>query len=500
MRNNFNYQKNYKLVLSWIILLSLVSFIVFKTTTSTINAQQTTGQLSVSCSPNKETVRKNENVIFIAKVENATDKIKYSWDGTKIKSVNAPRVTTSYASLGKKKAIVTIVSGEKRLRAECFTTVIESPNQQGGQQGGNNPLDQLKDLLGGGQQGGNNPLQGGQQGGQAIPTTEGSSIPTQQTQTQREEAARQKAVQQYNRKQQQAEKTFEQDKQKCDQEQGSEQSNVDSIKESFEQNQPTEMGQLVPVDPKPIVNPISNIRENIERLTAKDIGLSDSQEPPLDQKMACKAHAAVKKKAEQSENFLKQGRKGNPQWVTDYNALERDAHDIGSREYINSLANDQSCRAEENKKIAQSLAKVPRSVIGAESQQQSCSVEKKKDLNDLGTYLAYSSAENNPSYNLAEKWSGLLANRTQTTESVLYQTSLNDGFIPIKDSDGLITNPPKIYTDIALFDLNGKSRAIGNVDEITEGQSDLLEDLMGKLDDSVTGIEQRTPAPGDMAS
>ncbi len=465
-------------------------YFAFHTGTRETQAQQTPPtNIRVTCAPDKEFVLRNSPVKFTATVQNATSTIIYSWRGANITSRNAPDVTAQYGSLGVKRATTTINTGGVTLSAGCSVTVVTT--LPGGSNQGGNQQNPLGNLPQGGNQTGNqsgNNNSGGQQSGG---NNQGTPIP--QTQPQREEAARQQARQNYEREQQQAERTFEQEKQQCEEGETS-QGSSDSIKDSIEGDiaQDAEMfGQMVPTDPKPIVDPIKNIRENIERLTAKEIGLKDSQEPPLDQKVACKADAAIKKIAEQSRNFLSQGRDGNPYWITDYNALIKDSNDIGRSRHITALANDQSCKSAENKKIAQALASVPRSIIGAESTETSCPMNQNKDLNDLNTYLSYSDPLNNPAYRFAEKYSAMISVSAETVDLAKYETEINNGFIGVKDENGKIINPPNIYANTALFNINNEVGRLGSLHEITDGESVLFENFLGKTGiDNIAGVQE----------
>lgn len=502
MYTESNLKNNTKLIISWVLLLSLIIAVVFQFSTTQTNAQQAnTNRVRVTCAPTKSEVMINEQVTFVAAVVNAPSTVRFSWKGPEIKSVNKNRVKATYDTNGTKKATVTIRTGGESYQASCTVQVKSNPQQQQEL----NPEDlikQLQGLLQGQQSGQTGGLPGGTPGQTGSQPTQGGSTPTQQTQAQRETAAQQRAVQEYNRKQQQAERTFEQEKKKCEEGDATQGGSMsDDIQSSFQDQAAEEMGQMVPTDPKPIVDPIKNIRENIERLTAKEIGLKDSQEPALDQKVACKVDAGVKKLAEQSRNFLEKGRDGNSQWVTDYGALSNDSTDIGTIEYIEALSNDKSCRAEENKKIAQVLAAFDRATIGNEAKESSCSLQKDKNLNNVDTYLSYSDPSKNPSLNLLEKYSAMLAHRSEVVSSVQYQASLNDGFIPVKDEDGKIINPPQIYRDVALFNINSEAGTIAGKDEAGEDASDLYADFLGKAGlDSITGIEESTANPNDSAA
>ena len=450
----------------------------------------------MSCAPTKTEVKQNEEVTFVAAVVNATTTVRYAWRGPEIKNVNRDRVTTKYDTTGVKRATTTIRVGGETYQAGCSVQVKSDAQQQQGL----NPEDllkQLQDFLKG-QQGGQQP--GGQPGGQQPGGQPGGqqpgqgAAPTQQTQAQRETAAQQRAVQEYNRKQQQAERTFEQEKQQCETGQATQGSMADDIKGTFEKNT-GEMGQMVPTDPKPIVEEIENIRENIERLTAKEIGLKDATEPALDQQVACKSEAGVKKIAEQWKNFLEKGRDGNPYWVTDYVALVKDSQDIATMQYVEALSNGQSCRSEENKKIAQVLASLPRSVIGNDEEESSCPLQQKKDLNDVDTYLSYSDPFKNPSLNLLEKYSAMLGHRNEVIGSVKYQTEINRGFIPEKDEDGKITNPPNVYLDMAIYNMNSATGKLVELNESTDAHGDLYADFLGK-----SGINTNYTGDADLGS
>lgn len=506
MYTESNFKNNTKLIISWVLLLSLVITVVFQFSTSQTNAQQAnSNRVGVTCAPTKPEIIIGEQVTFVAAVVNAPSNVRFSWNGPEIKSENKNRVKVKYDTNGTKKATVTIRTGGESYKASC-SVVVKSDAKQQQELNPEDLIKQLQSLLQGQQGGQTGGLPGSQQGGQlpgqtGSQPTQGGSTPTQQTQAQREAAAQQRAVQEYNRKQQQAERTFEQEKKKCEEGEATQGGNMaDDIQSSFQDQTVEEMGQMVPTDPKPIVDPIKNIRENIERLTAKEIGLKDSQEPALDQKVACKVDAGVKKLAEQSRNFLEKGRDGNKTWITNYPQLTLDSIDIGTMQYINALAKDQSCRSEDNKTIAQALSSMPRSIIGAEPVEESCKIEENKDLNKLETYLNYSGADGNPSYKLAEKWSALVGHRSEVVDTVRIQAGINDGFIPIV-KDGEIVNPPRLYTDISLSNINRAADTIAEKDEAGEDASDLYADFLGKAGlDSITGIEERTANPNDSAA
>ncbi len=490
-----NLKNNTKLIISWVLLLSLIIVAVFQFSTNQTNAQQANpNRVRVTCAPTKPEVMINEQVTFVAAVINASSTVRFSWKGPEIKSENKNRVKVKYDTNGTKKATVTARVGGESYQANC-TVIVKSNAKPQPELNPEDLIKQLQSLLQG-QQGGQT---GGQQGGQLPGQTgsqPGQGTPTQQTQGQREAAAQQRAVQEYNRKQQQAEKTFEKEKQECEEGEATQGGNMsDDIQSSFQDQTTEEMGQLVPTDPKPIVDPIKNIRENIERLTAKEIGLKDSQEPALDQQVACKSEAGVRKVAEQWKNVLEKGRDGNPYWVTDYVALVKDSQDIATKQYIEALSSGQSCKSDENKKIAQTLAKLPISVIGNDIEKSSCQIEHKKDLNDLDTYLSYSDPYNNPSLNLIEKYSAMLGHRSEVIESVKSQTEMNQGFIAMKDEDGKITNPPQIYTNMALFNINSATGKLLEIDEATDAHGDLYADFLGK-----SGINSNYTGDTDLGS
>jgi len=508
MLSTYNFYRKNKLTISWVLLISFILFIVFNFSTSTTNAQQTTEQITVSCAPNKKVVQRNENVTFVATVKNATEKIKYSWSGVTIKSVDSPRVTTSYASLGEKKATVTIVTGTKRIKAECSVVVstnVSIQNQTGGQQGGNNPLQNLgglQQMLGGGnnplggltggqqggQQGGNNPIGnilGGQQTNGIANTGTGTraGTPTQNLNTRTSDTAtnsqnaRNNRRQEYQRELKENESEYEEDVKKCEEDKSdATQQGAEPPAEDIQQ----ETQQMVPTNPIPIVDPIKNIRENIERLTLKDIGLEGSSQPSLDKTEACKVDAAIKKMAKDSHTFLTKGRDGNPYFVTNYENLTNDSQDIGQKNFIESIKNAQSCKENENTNIARALEKVPRSIIGGTSETASCPLEKENsdDLNELENFLSY--IENPPAYKLAESYSAMLGVRLDTTERALYETSINRGFIGVKDDKGTIKNPPEIYLGHNINNMNSITNRVSTLDEVGEGKI-LLEGFMKEL-------------------
>jgi hypothetical protein len=506
MYTESNFKNNTKLIISWVLLLSLIIVAVFQFSTTQTNAQQANpNRVRVTCAPTKPEVMIDEQVTFVAAVINASSTVRFSWKGPEIKSENKNRVKVKYSTNGTKKATVTARVNGESYQATC-SVVVKSDAKQQPQLNPEDLIKQLQGLLQGQQGGQTGGLPGGQQGtgtpGQTgSQPTQGGSTPTQQTQAQRETAAQQRAVQEYNRKQQQAERTFEQEKKKCEEGDAAQGGNMaDNIQSSFQDQTTEEMGQLVPTDPKPIVDPIKNIRENIERLTAKEIGLKDSEEPALDQKVACKVDAGVKKLAEQSRNFLEKGRDGNTQWLRDTNGLVKDSHDIGTKIFINALANTQSCKSETNKKIAEVLASSPRSIIAAEPTNEVCKMEENKDLNKLETYLNYSSAIENPSYLLTEKYSGMLGYRTEVLDLATYENEVNGGFLAPKDEEGKATNHPDIYKGVALFNINNEAGTIAGKDEAGEDASDLYADFLSKAGlDSITGIEERTANPNDSA-
>ncbi len=256
MYTESNLKNNTKLIISWVLLLSLIIVAVFQFSTNQTNAQQANpNRVRVTCAPTKPEVMINEQVTFVAAVINASSTVRFSWKGPEIKSENKNRVKVKYDTNGTKKATVTARVGGESYQANC-TVIVKSNAKPQPELNPEDLIKQLQSLLQGQQGGQTGGLPGGQQGGQlpgqtgSQPTQSGST-PTQQTQAQRETAAQQRAVQEYNRKQQQAERTFEQEKKKCEEGDATQGGNMsDDIQSSFQDQAAEEMGQLVPTDPK----------------------------------------------------------------------------------------------------------------------------------------------------------------------------------------------------------------------------------------------------------
>jgi hypothetical protein len=502
MHNQSNFKNILKISTSWTVLLSLVVFSVFQLSSTNTNAQQANGQIKLSCAPNKEVVQRNENVTFIAKVENATEKVKYSWGGTKIKSVDAPRVTTSYGSLGEKKATVTIVTGTTRVKAECTvlvsTNIAIQTNQNQGQ--GQDPQSQLQNLLGGtnpftgGQQGGTNPFTGGQQQGGSNPFT-GSGSPTsgssqtpqlQQSQPQREAAARNQARADAQQREQEIQQNLQEKLQKCETQSNGSKKASEAIQEATTENleeQATQQ-QMVPTNPIPIVDPIKDIQANIKRLTAKDIGLESSQEPALDEVTACQTEAYLEAEFKKSENLIYKGdeNENGPKFVPNFQKYLRKAKDDAGIAYLEAVMNNKnSCNVQEDVNVVKALIKQSESIL-KEQAKESCQVasEDKYNLTKLDSYLNFIDPTQNPlirHLKIEEEWQ---KNMTSNLVREAYETDIALGFKNIKDDDGNITQPAQVYVNHSLNNFNIATNRLLQLDEATEGQ--LFKDYTKKIE------------------
>ena len=75
-------KNNTKLIISWVLLLSLVITVVFQFSTSQTNAQQAnSNRVGVTCAPTKPEIIIGEQVTFVAAVVNAPSTVRFSWNG-----------------------------------------------------------------------------------------------------------------------------------------------------------------------------------------------------------------------------------------------------------------------------------------------------------------------------------------------------------------------------------------------------------------------------------
>lgn len=494
-------------ILSWVLLIGIITSGVFQISSSTTNAQQATTQPTVTCAPSKKEILRDEKVTFVATVKNASSSITYSWKGTNIQSVNADRVTVSYGSLGLKTATTTVVTNGFSIEAGCSVEVKANVQLQTGQQNNlqQQAQQQLQNILGG-QQGGQQGGQTGQQGGQSTSNGGNSGGSQQQTggnqtnqntqQTQqigqspqekarKEAEAREKARADFEKRQQETQKEMEQKIKECETDASAGEGADSSIKKAQEAKlqETGQQQQMVPVNPIPIVDPIKNIRENIERLTAKDIGLASSQEPPLDQVVACKTDTALEKVFKDSQDFIYKGdsTESGPKFITQYENHFKKIHDEAEEDFLNAILNNsESCTPEEDKNIALSLLNQKKSLL-EEKSKDSCPMdnEDKYNLANIDTFMNFS----DPSKNLLIRHLQFDEDKNEalTAKTLLnaYETEIALGFKNIKDEKGNIEHPAQVYLSVALNNFHSQTNRLIELDEATEGK--MFSDFMGKV-------------------
>lgn len=490
-------------ILSWVLLIGIITSGVFQISSSTTNAQQATTQPTVTCAPSKKEILRDEKVTFVATVKNSSSSITYSWKGTNIQSVNADRVTVSYGSLGVKKATTTVVTNGFSIEAGCSVEVKANVQLQTGQQNNlqQQAQQQLQNILGG-QQGGQQGGQTGQQGGQS--TSNGGNSGGSQQQTGGSQPSNNTNGSQITQNQQggggsnpaNSQNQTQQELADCEKPSESADDVKSMVQEQTQEAKKATQQQMVPVNPIPVVEPILNIQENIKLLTAKEIGTADGTSAvALDKKAACKIDVMLKKSLDKAVNFIYKGDNGEGLWVLNYPKQFGEQSDNSKAAFVRQLQNNSnSCTPEEDKNIARALLVSQSSVFIKES--ESCPIQKedKYDLTVLENFLDQADPQKSLSFRLIQSTEEL--NRTRSTQLVAnaYEIQVNEGFKSKLDKDKNIELSPKVYVPQSMDYMTAALKRFIELEETGEGESEAWQKYVEKViqspDDGPSSIDQ----------